>query len=531
MSFSLLRWIPQDKGMELKNPREIKAISIEGNNLSIEDIVAVARFHAKAEIPSHIYQLIQKSRQFVEKLVEEKIIEYGITTGVGSLQNVLIPADKASQFQHNIILSHCCGAGEPFPEEVVRAMMLLRLNTFACGYSGVSRPLVETLLKMLNKKVHPLVPQQGSVGASGDLCPLAHIALVLIGRGEAIYEGKKLPGKEALKLAGINPLTLGYKEGLALINGTQAASSIAALAIYDGFKLMTVADIAGAMTLEALKGLSQPFEERVQKVRNYLGQLETACNIRKLIEGSELVNSDLTPLHIQDSYSLRCIPQVHGATREALKFAKNIVDVEINSAIDNPLIFPDDGIVAHSGNFHGQPIGLAMDTFGLAIAELGSISERRIAKLLDKNHNQGLPPFLSLNEGINTGLMLLQYTAASLVSENKILCHPATCDSIPTSANQEDHNSMATIAARKARTILDNVCKILAIELICAFQAISLRGKKPGKGVSSAMELISEKFDPIDEDRELYYEIDKSLELISTGILVEKVQKDVGELY
>jgi len=559
-----------------------RKIAVDGEHLSIGSVVDAARTGASILLDGDVRNKIAKSREYVEKAVEQVVnpdtpeilrknrLIYGVTTGFGSHKEFIIKdRAEAKNLQTNILMSHACGVGSPFEPDVVRAIMLIRLNSFAKGFSGVRYELLEILSEMLNHGIHPLVPQQGSVGSSGDLCPLSHLALVLIGKGKASVDrlsaetrrwirGRIVAGKAAmdhirsvLAEKGISvPFELGYKEGLALTNGTTVMTAIGVLVYHDALNLIKHADIAGAMTLEAVGGRTRAFDSKVHDVRPFTGQRQCADNVRKLIAGSQLVdrNGD-----VQDAYSVRCIPQVHGAVKDALDHVRQVLEVEINSATDNPLFFepnppPSDGFSEKwdysAGNFHGEPIALAMDYLGLAVAEIGSIAERRIQKLLDKHHNYGLPSNLTPDPRVHSGLMLSHYTAASLVSENKVLCHPASCDSIPTSANIEDHVSMGTVAARKARTILENVEYILAVELLCASQALDFRagtlGKtsdisfrgKPGKGTQTAYEKVRETgLRPVEKDRELSSDIEKAKNLIEGGTLVEAVENAVAELY
>jgi histidine ammonia-lyase len=493
-------------------------ILLDGNNLTIEQVVRVARGGIKAALAPSAIRRMKRSRAWVERAVREHKVVYGVTTGFGAFQNLTIPQEKLAELQRNLILSHCAGVGEPLSEEVVRAMMLLRANALAKGFSGIRVSTVETLLEMVNKRVHPIVPMQGSVGASGDLAPLSHMVAVLIGDGEAWYKGKRMAGGAAMNAARIKPVVLDAKEGVALINGTQTMSAIGALTLSDAEHLADVADIAATMSCEAVKGKSAAFDAKVHLLRPHSGQRVSARNMRAMMQGSSLIDrsDDDTKGKVQDSYSIRCAPQVHGASRDAIAYARKVLETEINSATDNPLILAEDGTAISAGNFHGQPVALAMDFLGLAIAELGSIAERRIAKLADKNHNAGLPAFLSHNAGVHSGLMILQYTAAALVSENKVLIHPASGDSIPTSANQEDHVSMGTIAARQAAEILRNVEQVLAIELLCAAQALDFRYEPPGRGTRRAYGAIRKVVKPLEGDRELSSDIARIVELIRT---------------
>lgn len=491
-------------------------VRLDGESLSIEQVIAVARDGATVELAPAAVRRMNASRQWVERAVRERKVVYGVTTGFGALQNITVSIGKIRDLQRNLILSHCVGVGDPFPEDVVRAMMLLRANALAKGVSGIRVSTVQTLLAMLNKGLHPVVPSQGSVGASGDLAPLSHMAAVLIGEGEAIYKGKRMPGGKALRAAGIKPVVLEAKEGIALNNGTQAMTAVGVLALYDAEHLADIADIAAAMSCEAVKGKSAAFDERVHQLRPHSGQLVSARNIRSMTRGSDLVNrsDDDTIGKVQDSYSIRCAAQVHGATRDALAYVRRVLEIEINSATDNPLIFADDEAATSAGHFHGQPVALALDFLGLAVAELGNISERRTAKLMDKHHSFGLPAFLSTRPGLHSGLMMLQYTAAALVSENKVLIHPASGDSIPTSANQEDHVSMGTIAARHAAMIVENVRHVLAIELISAAQALEFRSELPGRGTRRAHALIRQHVRPLDGDRNLAGDVQRVVALL-----------------
>jgi histidine ammonia-lyase len=469
-----------------------RKIILDGNRLTPEQVVEVARKGASAVLAGSAVRRMRRARGWVERAVRDRAIVYGVTTGFGAFQNVFISEGQSRELQRNLILSHCAGVGDPLPGDVVRAMMLLRANALAKGFSGIRVSTVERLLEMLNKGVLPLVPSQGSVGASGDLAPLSHVAAVLIGEGEAMVKGRRVPGSHAMKSAGIAPVVLEAKEGIALNNGTQAMTAIGVLALHDAEILVDAADVAAALTLEAVKGKSIPFAPQVQRTRPHAGQTIVATHIRGMIRGSKLVDSidGDTNDKVQDSYSLRCVPQVHGAVRDALRYVRRVLEIEINSATDNPLIFPGDPVAYSAGNFHGEPVALAMDFLGLAIAELGNISERRSAKLTDKNHSCGLPAFLAQNGGVESGLMIAQYTAAALASENKVLMHPASGDSIPTSANQEDHVSMGMTAARQTAGIVENVRRILAVELLCAAQGIDLRNRRPGGGSARAHEAI-----------------------------------------
>ncbi len=503
-------------------------VTIDGNSLSVDDVYRVAKMYEKAILAPGIIEKIERSRERVEGLMKNGKTIYGINTGFGELANRSIDDDKLEELQENLILSHASGVGTPLDQEIVRSAMLLRANTLAKGYSGVRRIIVDTLLRMLNKGVHPVVPCKGSVGASGDLAPLAHMSLVLIGEGRAEFHNNIMSGKEAMEQADISPVKLKAKEGLALLNGTQIMTGIGALAIRDARILLKSAQIASAMSLEALKGTSAPFDKRVHEIRPHVGQIACADNILRLVENSEIIASHRDCKKVQDPYTLRCMPQVYGAVRDTLDYVEKIVNTEMNSVTDNPLIFPE-GDVISCGNFHGQPVAFAMDFLGIAVSEIGNISERTTDKLMYEKES-GLPPFLATDPGLNSGFMLAQYTAASLVSENKVLAHPASVDSIPTSAGQEDHVSMGTIAARHGRDIIDNVQYVVAIELLSAAQGLEYRELTPGRGVKAAYDFIRERVPPLDGDRSLAEDIELIRRCIRSGELVDFVEKKIGEI-
>ena len=502
-------------------------VIIDGNDLSIEDVHLVSRKNVKVILSDDCKVLIKKSRENVERLMEEGRTIYGINTGFGELADHKISEDKLSELQRNLIVSHATGVGEKLHRDIVRAAMLLRANTLCKGYSGVRPVIVNTLLEMLNKGVHPVIPSKGSVGASGDLAPLAHMALVLIGEGKAEYDGEILDGYLAMEKADIEPVVLKAKEGLALLNGTQIMTGIGALALRDAKFLLRSAQIASAMSLEALEGTSAPFDKRVHQVRAHPGQVACSDNIIRLIEDSEIIASHKDCDKVQDPYTLRCMPQVYGAAMDTLVHVEKVLKREMNSVTDNPIIFPDD--VISCGNFHGQPVAFVMDFLGIAVAEIGNISERTTDKLMYEKES-GLPPFLATEPGLNSGFMLAQYTAASLVSENKVLAHPASVDSIPTSAGQEDHVSMGTIAARHARDIIENVQYVVAIELLAAAQGLEYRRLLPGKGVKAAYDHIREIVPPLDGDRVLADDILLIKNCVASGDLVLAVEKIIGKM-
>jgi histidine ammonia-lyase len=451
-------------------------VILDGSSLTAEEVIAVARRGAKVRLAGEAMTRVHESRAWIDEIsANDGLIVYGVNTGFGPLSEVRISAKDVTALAHNLILSHSVGVGPPLPEEVVRAAMLIRANTLAKGYSGIRLEALKTLVEMLNRGVHPVIPEKGSVGASGDLAPLSHLALVLIGKGEAIYGGEWLPGDEAMCRAGLGPLTLAAKEGLALNNGTAITAALACLALADAENLVYHAEIAAAMSLEATQAASRALDARLHAARNHRGQQASAANIRRLLAGSELIDS---AQRVQDAYSLRCAPQVLGAVRDTLAFVRTTLENEINAATDNPLIFLDESNpnkAFSGGNFHGEPLALAMDFLGIAVAEVGSIAERRVFRLLDGRLNSGLPRMLTHDSGLQSGLMMAQYTAAALVSDNKTLAHPDSVDSIPTGANQEDHVSMSANAARHTREIVWNTERIVAIEMLCAAQALDCR--------------------------------------------------------
>lgn len=495
-------------------------IEIDGRNLTVEAVEAIAR-GAPATLSIAARRRVERSHAMVDEIIRTRRPVYGISTGVGGLCTVAIPRDQLALLQRNLLRSHAAGVGSPLPDPAVRAMMVLRANALACGYSGVRPVVIDTLLQMLARGVHPTIPDQGSLGASGDLAPLAHLALVLTGEGEAVYQGIRLPGRDAMGRAGIEPLVPMGKEGIALINGTQFMSALGTLFLLDAERLATLADIAGALSLEALRGTDRAFLECLHAARPHRGQIESARHIRALLRGSSrIVRNGYTRVH--DAYSLRCIPQVHGAVRQALTHLREVLTVEINSATDNPLLFPDEGLVVSGGNFHGEPLALALDYATTAVAELASISERRTERLVNP-HLSGLPAFLTPAGGVRSGYMLAQYTAAALVSENKVLSHPASVDSIPTSANQEDHVSMGAHAARKALQVLQNSQQVLAIELVTASQAIDLGAGGLGTGTAAAYRGVRAVVTHLDEDRVVSRDLATALDLVRSGTVLQAV--------
>lgn len=451
-----------------------RMVVLTGNTLTLDEVKRVI-FDNEIVTPSKDSMLVvEKSRKAVEKIIQEKRVVYGITTGFGKFSDVLIDSSDVEELQLNLIHSHACGVGEPFPENVSRAMVLLRANALLKGYSGVRPVVIERLLDLVNAGIHPVIPQQGSLGASGDLAPLSHLVLVLIGEGEVFYKGNRMPAIDALSKEGIAPINLQAKEGLALINGTQAMTAMGVVGYLEAEQVAFLSETIASITMEGLRGIIDAFDEDVHKARGYSQQVDVAARIRDYLKDSQLVTRQ-GELRVQDAYSLRCIPQVLGASWQALDYVKEKLEIEINAATDNPLIFDEGNKIISGGNFHGQPIAFAMDFMKIALAEIANISERRIERLVNPQLND-LPAFLSNDPGLQSGAMIMQYCAAALVSENKTLAHPASVDSIPSSANQEDHVSMGTIASRHAYSILQNVRRVLAIELICAMQAVEFRG-------------------------------------------------------
>lgn len=499
--------------------------------LSIEDVVNVCRNGCKVEIAEEAIKKMQIARDLVERYVNEEIVSYGITTGFGKFSDIIISKDETEELQRNLIISHSCGVGNPLSIENTRAIMLLRVNNFTKGHSGVRLITANKIIEMLNKGVTPFIPEKGSLGASGDLAPLSHMVLVMLGLGKAYYEGVLYEGAEAMKKAGIEPLpALSSKEGLALINGTQAMTGIGVITIYDAMNLMKHLDIAASLTMESLNGIKCAMDNKIHEVRGHKGQIETAKNILRLVEGSSSITKQ-GDIRVQDPYTLRCTPQVHGASKDALNYVREKIEIEIDAVTDNPIIFPDFDQVLSGGNFHGQPMALPFDFLGIALAEMANISERRLERLVNPNLNFGLPAFLVEKGGVNSGFMIVQYSAAALVSENKVLAHPASVDSIPSSANQEDHVSMGTIASRKAKEIMENARKVIAMEILAACQAIDLRKiDLLGKGTKVAYDIIREHITHYDKDRVMYLDINKVEEIIMSNIIANKVEKEIGKI-
>ncbi len=507
----------------------MEKVIITGKDLTLEQVAMVSRENAEVVLAEEAAERVLASRRVVDRLVDEGQIVYGVTTGFGKFCDRVISKGESRTLQRTLIISHAVGAGDSLGRDAARAVILLRVNNLAKGYSGVRIEIIDTLIKMLNKGVTPVIPEKGSLGASGDLVPLSHMVLPMLGVGKAEYKGKIYDGAKAMELAEIPTVELAEKEGLALINGTQVMTAIGALTVYDAIGLVKTADIAAAMNFEAHNGVVNALDLRIHEVRPHKGQTDTARIILELIKGSKNISKQ-GELRVQDAYSIRCAPQVHGASKDAINYVREKVEIEMNSVTDNPIIFTETNEGLSGGNFHGQPMALSFDFLGIALSELANISERRIERMVNSSLS-GLPSFLIEKGGVNSGFMIVQYTAASLVSENKVLAHPASVDSIPSSANQEDHVSMGTIAARKAKSILENVRRVLAIELMCACQAVDLRGDRGmGAGTGAAYKLIREKVEKLDEDRPLYDDINNCEELIINGSLVEKVEECVGEI-
>ncbi|MFZ1464694.1 MAG: histidine ammonia-lyase [Anaerolineae bacterium] len=528
---------------------------LDGQSLTIAQVVRVAQaapgtLHLRLDDAAQAR--VRRAQAAVEQIIAQEQVVYGITTGFGAFKNIFISPEQTTQLQRNILMSHAVGVGAPFPTNVVRAMMLIRANTLALGHSGVRPQVIEFLLRLLERGVHPVVPRQGSLGASGDLAPLAHVSLVLIGLGEAEVQGEILPGTAALARVDLAPLTLQAKEGLALTNGTGLMAALGCLAVAEAENAARVADIAGCLSLEALHGTTRAFDARIHAARPHPRQVECAARLRELLTGSEFTrdrpgvlgedrqpapSADFVPPHRhtpvdpQDAYTLRCIPQVHGACEDAIKYARWVVEIELNSATDNPLIFVDEASgavdVISGGNFHGEPLAIAFDYLGLALTELGNMSERRLSRLLDADSNgHVLPPFLTADGGLNSGFMLVQYTAAALCSENKALVHPASADTIPTSANVEDHVSNGPIAGRQARRILRNLETILAMELLAASQGIDFRRQvlgpdtRLGQGTAPVYELVRTQVPFVTTDVVMYPLIETARQLVISGAVV-----------
>ena len=503
------------------------AVLINGRDLTVEEVIRVCRGNEKVEIAPQAKEAVNKARAYIERKLDEGAVIYGLTTGFGKFSNVLISKEETTDLQRNLIISHTCTFGEPYPREYVRAAMLLRCNALSRGNSGIRLSTIQTMLDMLNAGIHPVIPRKGSLGASGDLAPLSHIALGLIGLGKVEYKGEIVDAKDAMVAEGITPVELAAKEGLALNNGTQMMTAVGVNVLWK------VADLATAMTAEALHGITKAYDHKVQDVRGHQGQKITAENLLTLLDGSKNAMG-VQPTKVQDPYSLRCIPQIHGASRDALQYVYDAVSREINAVTDNPIVFPDEDEVISGGNFHGQPMALAFDFMKMAISELADVSERRAERLINPALSEGLPGFLTKHGGVCSGFMIAQYAAASMVSENKVYDHPACVDSIPSSGNQEDHVSMGTTSARTAAMVLDNAQKVLSIEIAAAAQGIWLRQEIGESSIDNlapatraAYDYIRSISEPIEEDVIMHDELAKFERMVKDNSLLEAVEKVV----
>jgi histidine ammonia-lyase len=503
-----------------------------GEPLTFSEVAQVSKGHQKVELTDSARTRMLQARAVVEDVVRSGSTVYGVTTGFGGLANVRIDPREAERLQQDIVRSHATAVGSPLPTETVRAMMLLKARTFGFGISGIRLEVLETLLALLNERIHPVVPSQGSLGASGDLAQLAHLALPLMGEGKVEHQGRIVDAREALQTVGIPAIELSFKEGLALVNGTEGMLAIGILSLLGAEELARCADITGAMTLEACLGTDQAFDERLVELRKHEGSKLVAANLRLLLAGSEIVRSHRNSDHlVQDAYSLRCMPQVHGAYRDGLNYVRSILEAELNSAVDNPIVLVDTGELRSSGNFHGESLAIALDHLALCVAGYGTIAERRVARMVDPNLNNGLPAFLTEDAGRRSGFMLAHYTAAALVAEDRSLTFPVSSDTITTSAGQEDHVSMGFTAARKSETILRNTQRVIAIEALAGAQALQLRKPlEPARATRAAQEAVREVSGFLDQDRPLSDDIGAVSELISTGSFSAAAEAAAGVL-
>ncbi|MDT7603984.1 MAG: histidine ammonia-lyase [Acidobacteriota bacterium] len=494
-------------------------IELNGQQLSLERIERVASGEEQIVLSMEARARVEAARRVVERIVETGAVVYGVNTGFGKLSDYVVPRDELRHLQLNLVRSHSCGVGQPLSLEETRAMMLLRANVLALGYSGARVEIVETLLKMIERDVVPVVPEKGSVGASGDLAPLAHLALVVVGEGEAFFAGERMAGAEAMRRARVAPVTLEAKEGLALLNGTQAMTAVGALALARAGRITRAADVSGAMTLEAVKGTPTAFDERIHAARPHAGQQESAAHLRELLAGSEIRESHReNDPRVQDAYSLRCMPQVHGAARDALSHTRALVETETASATDNPLVFAETSEVLSGGNFHGAPLAIGFDYAGIAMTHLGNIIERRIDRVVNPEKNEGLPPFLTAKPGVESGLMVTQIAAVALLNECKVLSHPASTDNLPTDGGKEDHVSMGMTAALKLRSIVMNIEYVLAIELIAAAEGLEHRlPLKPGRGARRGYDAVRSHVPRLTHDRPFSADIEKIAQAIRRG--------------
>lgn len=508
-------------------------ISLNGQSLTIDQVHQVA--HAKngsvkLSIDSKAMEKMKASRAFVFDIVKKGKPVYGINTGFGALSSMHIAEKDLAQLQVNLIRSHCTGVGKPFSREVTRAIMLLRANCLTSGFSGVEPSTVELLLDFLNNDITPVVPEKGSVGASGDLAPLSHIALALIGEGEVEFQGKVVNSDVAIKSLGKKPAVLGPKDGLALINGTACMAALGALAVFEARQIMKLADICATLTMDGVKGTDKAYNPKITMLKPHPGQVACVENLNKLVAGSKLKDSHPDCHKVQDPYSLRCVPQVHGACRQTLIHAEQVISLELNAVTDNPLIFVESGEVISGGNFHGEALALAMDYLAMGVAEICNISERRIEKMMNPTFSE-LPAFLTRNSGLNSGLMIAHVTAAALVSENKYLCHPASVDSVPTSTDKEDHVSMGVTAGRKLHEVVENAKSVLAIELLCNTQALDLqRPEVTSAPLEAVYSLIRKSVPTIEEDRIFYKDMNNIIKVINSGEVVAAAESKLGAL-
>ncbi|MBY0516096.1 MAG: histidine ammonia-lyase [Bacteriovoracaceae bacterium] len=506
---------------------------LTGRNLSLKDVVKIARSkHTDTHVSIHpdSWQKMIKSRQVVLDIVKKGKPVYGINTGFGALASKQIAESDLSQLQYNLIRSHCTGVGSPFSKEVTRAIMLVRANCLIQGFSGVTPETIKLIFEMINHGITPLVPEKGSVGASGDLAPLSHIALALIGEGDVEFEGKIVRSDFALHQVGLEPAKLGPKDGLALINGTSVMLALGAIAAFDAENLMKQADVISCLTLDAVRGTPSAFDRKISMLKPQPGQVIVSDNLLRIIDGSQIIHSHPEDGKVQDPYSLRCIPQVHGACRQTLKHTLEVLEIELNSVTDNPLVFPDTGEVISGGNFHGEALALTLDYLAMGVSEIGNIAERRVEKMMNP-HFSDLPAFLTKNSGLNSGLMIAHVTMAALASENKGLCHPASIDSIPTSTDKEDHVSMGVTAGRKLLEVIKNVQHCLAIELLCNTQGVEfLRPLKTSPALEGVIALVRKHVPPIEEDRVFYKDIEWLFRLVQSGEIVTEAELICGKL-
>ena len=508
----------------------MKTFSIDGEHLTLDEVMLVAHHRARVELDAGARDRVAGSRAALEAIIARGEALYGVNTGFGLLSDVRIDEADAERLQENLIRSHCAGVGEPLPTPVVRAMLLLRANVLARGYSGVRTTLIDTLLAMINADVVPVVPSRGSVGASGDLAPLAHLALAAMGESEVIHEGRRRPTSEAFKEAGITPVKLASREGLALVNGTQVMTASGVLTLRGAENLLTQADIAAALTIDALLGSAKPFDERLAALRPHAGHGACSSNVRRLLDGSKLMESHQFCGRVQDSYSLRCTPQVHGAGRDGTRYTRGILEVEVNAVTDNPILFTETGEALPGGNFHGQPVSQVMDLLAIALTDIASITERRIDRLLNPA-TSGLPAFLANKPGLESGFMMAQVTAAALTSENKMLSHPASVDSIPTGAGKEDHVSMGVTAALKAARVLEHCENILAIELLAGARALDLRRPVQSSPALEAVHAaIRTQVHPLDQDRVMSPDIEAVTDMLQRGEIRAAAEGVLGSL-